>query len=236
MFHPVGSRPPSVYWRRRFVLLASVIAVLALLAITVKVLVSNGPGGAPAAGGTPGTSTRTSQGPHPSAPTTRSSSSRHSTSAGPANSTTRSTSASSPNDPPSSSASGPAQPCAPANLALAALTNKAQYKVGEQLTLSIRVTNKGKSACVVDLGDPQVLLKVYNGESRVWGSHDCQVTPGKVERTLMARQAVKVSIVWSGLSARPNCAGPRQRVGAGSYTLEAFLAGHRATVAQFAIK
>lgn len=236
MFHPVGSRPPSVYWRRRFVLLASVIAVLALLAITVKVLVSDGSGGSPAAGGTPGTSTRTSPKPHPSPPTTGSSSSRHTTPADPANSTHPKSSASSPSDPASSSSTDPARPCAPANLALAAVTNKAQYKVGEQLTLSIRVTNKGSAACVVDLGDPQVLLKVYNGESRVWGSHDCEVTPGKVERTLMARQAVKVSIVWSGLSARPNCAGARQRVGAGSYTLEAFLSGHRGTVAQFAIK
>jgi hypothetical protein len=98
------------------------------------------------------------------------------------------------------------------------------------------VTNKSSSPCVVDLADPQIVLRVYNGESRVWGSHDCQVTPGTNDRTLMAGAAVKVSIIWSGLSSQPNCAGTRQRVGAGTYTLYASLAGHEGKSADFTIK
>ena len=40
-----------------------------------------------------------------------------------------------------------------------------------------------------DLADPQVVLRVYNGESRVWGSHDCKIQPGTDDRTLMAGAA-----------------------------------------------
>jgi hypothetical protein len=54
-------------------------------------------------------------------------------------------------------------------------------------------------------------------------------------RTLAVNQPVRVSIIWSGLSSQPNCAGTRQRVGAGSYTLYALLAGHVGTAAQFTI-
>jgi hypothetical protein len=80
-----------------------------------------------------------------------------------------------------------------------------------------------------------VELRVYNGESRVWGSHDCEIQPGTAQRTLEPGQVVRVSIVWSGLSSQPQCAGTRQRVGAGTYTLYALLSGRTGTAAQFVI-
>ena len=102
--------------------------------------------------------------------------------------------------------------------------------------LSIVVKNTSATACVQDLADPQVVLRVYNGESRVWGSHDCKIEPGTNDQTLMPDRAVRVSIVWSGLSSQPgNCAN-RQQVGAGTYTLYASLAGREGTAAQFAIR
>ena len=101
--------------------------------------------------------------------------------------------------------------------------------------LMLQVTNPGTKPCVQDLSDQQIELRVYNGESRVWGSHDCQIEPGTADRTLTAGQSVRVSIVWSGLSSQPECAGTRQRVGAGTYTLYASLAGREGASAQFAI-
>ena len=41
--------------------------------------------------------------------------------------------------------------------------------------LQLQVTNTGAQPCVQDLADKQVELRVYNGESRVWGSHDCKI-------------------------------------------------------------
>lgn len=122
-----------------------------------------------------------------------------------------------------------------ASLGLAAGSDQTKYSVGDQPELSILVTNKGTDPCVQDLADAQIVLRVYNGESRVWGSHDCKIEPGTDDRTLMGGSTVRVSIVWSGLSSQPKCAGTRQRVGVGTYTLFASLAGREGKAAQFTI-
>jgi hypothetical protein len=226
MFHPVGSQPPSVYWRRRFVLLASLVAVVVLIVLTARVVLSDDPGTSSAAGtggpssqsvpsSTPSGSPSTSKKP---SPTTSSSQTKASTSP-PATKTT----------------TPPPKSCPSSSLTLAAVTNHPKYSVGDQPEVSIQVTNKGTVSCIVDLADPQIVMRVYNGESRVWGSHDCKIEPGVDNRTLMAGTSVRVSIVWSGLSSQPKCAGSRERVGAGTYTLYASLAGHEAKAAQFTI-
>jgi hypothetical protein len=126
-------------------------------------------------------------------------------------------------------------PCSVASLGLVAATDKRTYVIGEQPVLSILVTNNMAGPCVQDLGDPQIVLRVYNGESRVWGSHDCKIVPGTDERTLAGRSTVRISVAWTGLSSQPRCAGTRQRVGAGTYTVYASLAGREAKAAQFTI-
>jgi hypothetical protein len=101
--------------------------------------------------------------------------------------------------------------------------------------LGLLVTDIGRSPCVQDFSDRQVLLRVYNGESRVWGSHDCSVQPGSQLRTLAVGRPVRVEVAWSGLSSQPGCGGARQRVGAGTYTLYASLSGHDGTAASFTL-
>ena len=49
MFHPVGSQPPSVYWRRRWRSLGTLLILLVLLVVTARVLLG-GDGAAGAAG------------------------------------------------------------------------------------------------------------------------------------------------------------------------------------------
>src|SRR5882757_9289352 len=71
-----------------------------------------------------------------------------------------------------------AVPCVPSVLSIAAQTQAKRYQVGQQPELEIQVTNTGQAPCVANLSDSQIELLVYNGESRVWGSHDCQVQPG----------------------------------------------------------
>jgi hypothetical protein len=121
-------------------------------------------------------------------------------------------------------------------LSLAAASDHPSYSVGASPVLSIVVQNTSSDACVQDLADPQVVLRVYNGESRVWGSHDCKIEPGTDDRTLMPGSAVRVSIVWSGLSSQPNNCANRQQVGAGTYTLYASLSGREGKAAQFTIR
>jgi hypothetical protein len=120
-------------------------------------------------------------------------------------------------------------------LAITAVVGQSTYHVGEQPLLELQVINTGSVPCVQDLADKQIELGVYNGESRVWGSHDCQIQPGTNPRMLAVNQPVRVAITWTGLTSQPNCAGTRQRVGAGTYTLYAVLSGHTGKAAQFTI-
>ena len=231
MLFPVGPQPPSVYWRRRLFFVAGAVLVVLLLVLTTRALLSSdgskpqaaagatsgGPSGVPAS--TPaGSSTTPSTTP----------SGRGSTAA---SSTT--TPLTSPAGHTSSLAPPPA--CAPSSLRLAAVVAKPGYAVGAQPVLGLQVTNTGPAACVQDVADSQIELRVYNGASRVWGSHDCQIQPGQAPRTFNPGQPAVFTITWSGLTSQPNCAGTRQRVGIGTYTLYASLAGHQATAAQFTI-
>ncbi|MDT4936725.1 MAG: hypothetical protein QOG80_396 [Pseudonocardiales bacterium] len=219
MFHPVGSQPPSVYWRRRFALLASLVV---LIALTVYVLRPGGGGNGKQHTAADRTTVHLT--PTQTPPTS------HATT--PASSTSSSTAIRSPQG--SSGSPTPTQ-CGASQLKIAAAVAKPSYPVGQQPVVMMQVTNTGRTSCVQDLADSQVELRVYNGESRVWGSHDCQVEPGTAPNTLMAGQSVRVTITWSGLSSQPKCAGTRQRVGAGTYTLYALLAGHEGTAATFSI-
>jgi hypothetical protein len=221
MFHPVGPQPPAVYWRRRLIVFGSVVVLLVLLVMTVKVITSGGEGSAGAQGTRPTTPHPTTTANSPTPPPTTSSAAT-------------STSASS-SPPQSESSSTPPPACVAKNLAVSAVTGRPGYKVGEQPLLQLQVANTGPTPCVQDLADKQVELRVYNGESRVWGSHDCKVQPGTAVRTLAPDTPVRVAITWSGLSSRPGCKGTRQRVGAGTYTLYALLSGKTGKATQFTI-
>jgi hypothetical protein len=120
-------------------------------------------------------------------------------------------------------------------LTIAAATTAPSYKVGQDPTLILEVTNNGPGECTQNLADSQVELRVYNGAARVWGSHDCQIEPGTDVKTLVVATTVGVQVVWSGLSSQPKCAGTRQRVGAGTYTLYAFLSGAQGVAARFTL-
>lgn len=135
----------------------------------------------------------------------------------------------------STSTSAAAVGCLTTQLAIKAAAKAPKYKIGQQPVLILQVTNKGPGNCVQDLADSQIELRVYNGAARVWGSHDCQIVPGTAVQTLVAGSTVGVQETWSGLSSQPGCAGTRQRVGAGTYTVYALLSGTQGTPGQFSI-
>jgi hypothetical protein len=239
MFQPVGPQQPSVYWRRRLMLLGSLALLVVLFAVTVKTVAGGGGGSANASPRTnPPDSSPAAPASHPSTSSTvqtrhTSPSSSSGSSGSLSGSSPRSSSGASSTGS-SSSAAAPAT-CDPTNLAIAAVAAQTSYHVGDQPVLELQVTNPGPQPCAQDLADKQVELKVYNGASRVWGSHDCQVQPGTNMRTLAVNTPVRVAITWSGLSSQPNCAGTRQRVGPGTYTLYATLSGHTGKAAQFTV-
>ncbi len=235
MFHPVGSQPPSVYWRRRIILLGSVVLLVVLIVLTVNAM-NSGTGGSANADGSSPTSTSSAFTPTPS---TASGSVSGSASLSVSVSAKPSTPSKSSGTPTKSTARSTLAPpparCVSSNLQLRAVAAKTSYRVGDTPTLQLQVTNTGPRACVQDLADKQVELRVYNGESRVWGSHDCKIVPGTADRILTPQVSVLVSIKWSGLTSQPGCKGTRQRVGAGTYTLYALLSGRTGHASQFDI-
>jgi hypothetical protein len=231
MFHPVGSQPPSVYWRRRFILIASVVLLIVLLAVTIKVA-TGGSGGSPTAAGTTGR-TKTATPPTSTAPAhPRTTASRSTPPAKHSSSVSAPATKSG-----SRTSSPPAAPvaCTSNDLSVLAVVAQSSYKVGDEPMVEMQVTNTGASPCIENLSDKEIVLKVYNGESRVWGSHDCKVEPGNNEQTLAVNAPVRVSITWTGLASKPGECNNRQRVGAGTYTLYATLAGKTGHAAQFSI-
>jgi hypothetical protein len=227
MLHPVGSHTSSVYWRRRLLLLGCLALIVVLIVLTLRAVLGGGDAGGPAAAATPSTPTSATH----NGSTSASPSDTRSSASAPPNSAAGPTKT---GEASSSPAGGPVT-CPAKQLEIAAKVAKHSYSVGDQPVVMLQVTNAGPGPCVQDLADRQVVLEVYNGASRVWGSHDCKIEPGVHDRTLAVDQPVRVSIIWSGLSSQPHCAGTRQRVGAGTYTLYATLSGHRGTAAQFTI-
>jgi hypothetical protein len=133
----------------------------------------------------------------------------------------------------SSSAANTPKACQAAQLTVGAASDAASYPAGAKPKVAIVVTNRGPAPCVQDLADAQIELRVYNGSARVWGSHDCQVQPGVSASTLPVGQPIRRAVEWSGLTSRPGCAGVRTRVGAGTYTLYAYLAGQQGKTSKF---
>lgn len=226
MLRPVGSASPSVYWRRRLLLLASLALLIVLIVLSIRTVFSGGskpnaaaPSRSPAST-TPPPPTATAESSTPSGHRTPSSSNAGSSGAG---SSAR------------GSSSVAASKCLPSQLRVQAVVGKSHYRAGDQPELLLQVTNTGPAPCVQDVADSQIALSVYNGASRVWGSHDCKIEPGTDIRTFAVGKPAGFSVVWSGLTSQPGCAAPRQRVGAGTYTLYAALSGHRGTAAQFTI-
>lgn len=206
MFQPVGSLPPSIYWRRRLFVLG-VPAILLLL--TVYVVFFSGGGKSHSGASTPPGSTSHSV----------SSSTQHlpSTKSSATTSTTGSAA------------------CALSALQVQAATGKSSYKVGQQAALFLVVTNVGPHACNQDLADKQVELTVYTGDVRVWGSHDCQVQPGTSVQKLARNKPVRLEVAWSSKTSKPGCGGTRLQVQAGTYQLYATLAGKKSPPVTFTV-
>ncbi|MCW2540298.1 MAG: hypothetical protein JWN95_2023 [Frankiales bacterium] len=225
MLHPIGDLAPSVYWRRRIVLLA----VLILAIVSVAVVVTNGAGGG---NGVPSAGSETSTGANTGASTTPTPTAPATTSAA------ASTPVSSPATPPTPTRTSTApvipKACTAAALSIGAATNAKTYAIGAQPRLSLLVTNIGAVPCIEDLADPKIELRVFSGSARIWGSHDCLIQPGTSLQTLPVKKVIRRDIAWSGLSSQPGCVGVRQRVPAGTYQLTALLAGAPSKPATFA--
>jgi hypothetical protein len=240
VLQPVGPLPPQVYWRRRLVV-AGVVVVVLLLALAVC---SGGPAprGPGAGAALSGSATPTSTGAGTITPSPG-------TAGGPAQGQGPATSQTSGSGTPSGTApaggvpvsnppaaTAPPQPCPDSALTVVASTAKPAYRVGETPVLKLAVRNTGTVACVRDVGPRQQEMLLYAGSTRIWSSNDCYPDGGTDIRTLSPGESISSTVVWSGLSSQPGCAGTRTRVKAGSYDLFALVGGARSRPATLVLQ
>lgn len=205
--------PPSVYWRRRFVVLG-----LPLVVIVVLVLWLTNRGGhddaasavAPSGRPTSSASTHPAGATHPAAAT-------HSTApTTPAPSST----------PTHSAPPGGVPDCAPPALTVALTTGAASVPAGVSPSFTVTVTNTGNTQCVVDTGALHEQVVVTSGTDRVWSSKDC-APAGSPARTLLLAPGMKdaTQVAWNRVRSAAGCPAHLPAPKPGSYQATVSLAG-----------
>ena len=231
MLHPVGNLPAHVYWRRRlFFVVLPVIGI----ALIVWALLSSG-GGHPSPSNTATTTTKASSTPaRTTAPVTLDSGSIAVGTTAPTTTPATSPATTAAATTSSIGASGKGF-CAAQDLTVASGVAHPSFAVKSKPVLYMPVTNVGTTPCKLDIADEHAEWRVYSGDVRVWGSHDCAVRAGSTVITLTAQQTIRLSITWSGLTSLPGCKGTRLAVQAGTYRLYAYFNGQRSVATTFKI-
>lgn len=215
--------PAATYWRRRLVVLAIGLAVLAAAvwglseALRVQprpVQPGSGagarPSGSPGAGGSGQAGTargRTSQGPRAAgnSPGGRAGPGRHATVSAR----------------PSASASGfggfkPAF-CSWHSIVLSVSAAQASFGPGEQPGFSLNVVSTQPADCSFNVGPGHLALVIREGPTRIWSSADCVSGSPNLVAALRRGIPTVVSIGWDRHTSSPGCS-PARPVPAGDYT------------------
>ena len=217
VLHPVGPLPASVYWRRRALAFAAVVAVLLVLWAVLPGGGDDRPRDSAAAAGSP-SPTEPAAAPTSVDPSglTASAASGDPGRAGDGPATTAAPAPTTPSPTP-----GPVPPkaCTDSALRLTVAPARPAYVVGQAPVLRLQVRNVGTLSCIRDLGAALQEVLLYRGSQRLWSSNDCYPEGERDVEVLRPGVVYTFSVTWSGLSSQPRCAGTRTRVGAGSYTL-----------------
>jgi hypothetical protein len=247
VWEPVGPLPATVYWRRRWVAIASATAVIVLLAwgiaaaadppddpetarpssrvaVSAPQEASPPPAAPPLAAlplATPPATTQPSTGPRPGA---AGSTPPAPPTSEPATGTATSESLGLEQAPTTAPTSAPpAEPvqCTNEMIDVKAEVEGSDHRVGERMVLRLVVANSSKQPCVRDL-DPvrqEIVVWSADGSTRLWSSNDCSSAKGADPRTLAPGQPVAFAVRWAGRTSEPGCPAKRETVPAGEYRL-----------------
>jgi hypothetical protein len=211
VLHPVGHLPAAVYWRRRLLVLALVVAVLGGGTWLTVELFRGGEGSTAAADAAAEAASQ-----QPAAP--------------PAldlvlppvsgvRTPTPAPEVPAPEEPPPAPAPEPGGPCTDDMLALEVRT-PGSAPVGGKPTLELVAANASPVPCVRALDkELQEIVLLDGGGNRLWGSNDCFPESSDDVRTLQPGEAVAFPLVWGGLTSQPGCAGERTTPPPGEYVL-----------------
>ncbi|MDH6679793.1 archaellum component FlaG (FlaF/FlaG flagellin family) [Rhodococcus sp. LBL1] len=226
MLEPNGPLPPEIYWRRRAVALGVIVVVVVLVVWIIASLRGGDSPESAAAAATSELTESSTTSPPPSDSSTESGSGAAASGSG---SSATGTSASA-----TSTGAATAQ-CADQSLAIKATPDQPQYKIGDEPSFTIAITNIGTSKCERDLGSAmqQALVFSLDGNKRLWSNVDCYPNADPAVQVLEPGGQARFTVKWSGKTSEPGCAAPRNQVPPGAYTVIAQLGGLRSAPEPF---
>ncbi|MGK5110638.1 MULTISPECIES: MucR family transcriptional regulator [unclassified Geodermatophilus] len=225
MLHPVGPLPAGVYWRRRVLVLALVVAVLGG-GTWLVVAASTGSTAGSTAAAASAEPTEPAEPPAleqvvpslasvqtPTLPVTPEPAAPAPEPAGPV----------------------PGGPCGDDLIGLEVRT-PGSAPVGGKPTFELVVTNVSAVPCVrtLDKGLQEILLLDGAG-TRLWGSNDCFPEASSDTRTLAPGESVAFPLVWGGLISEPSCTADREPLAPGQYVVRGRLDTKVSPDAPFAV-
>jgi hypothetical protein len=120
---------------------------------------------------------------------------------------------------PTASAAAPGGPCTDEMLALS-VRAPGTVAVGSKPTLELVVRNAAQVPCVRELDKAlQEIVLLDAAGKRLWGSNDCFPEAGPDTRTLAPGATVSFPLIWGGLTSEPTCTAPRTPPSPGAYVL-----------------
>jgi hypothetical protein len=212
VLHPVGELPAAVYWRRRLMVLALLLAVLAGVGWLGFFLV-NRDDDASAAASAAATSSARSPARPPAlervVPSVASVSAPTPPEVLPAEAL--------PSAAPPAPAAG--DPCTDDMISLEVRTPPT-VAPGSKPTFELLVANVSAVPCVRVLDKGLQELQLFDSAgTRVWGSNDCFPEASADTRTLAPGEVVAFPVLWGGLTSEPSCSVARAAPAAGAYVL-----------------
>ena len=220
VLHPVGPEPPRTYWVRRILVLASVIAVVAVVAafLTTRsdsVAVSATPKPVVATEAPSPTPTAASTTPRPSASGASKASAAEKAAAAKKAAEAKAKAARS-SAKPAKPAAVPVPAC-PGDQLRATLTGKTRLKAGKSNKFEISLINGSGQTCRVAVTGESFELKIYSGTDRIWSSDDCTKAVRTITKNVKAERAVAWTMTWDGRRSRDNCKRRPEIPRAGTY-------------------
>lgn len=208
MLEPNGPLPPEIYWRRRAVAVGAIVVVVVLIVWIISSLTGAESSDSADAAQTSDITTTAAPSSSEDRPSESAASSATSTSAS------------------ATSTSGAASTqCSDQSLAIKATPDQPQYKIGDEPSFTVAITNIGTTKCERNLGSglQQALVYTLDGNKRLWSNIDCYPDAEPAVQVLEPGGQARFTVKWSGKTSDPGCNTTRNQVPPGAYTLVAQL-------------
>jgi hypothetical protein len=215
---------PMTYWRRRFLALASGLAVLALIAWAFSGALGVGGRAAASAGhGSSGHQSRPTggygNGTAPCVGVPQTSPSTPPGSAAPAAPTPDAT------QPPGPASSGATRACNPGDVVLSLFSSQGSYGRGQLPEFDVDVVSTAARTCAFNVGPRFLTLVITAGGKRIWSSADCVAGPGSLLTNLARGVPTVVPLSWDRETSAPGCRVTSRQVTPGSFAAAALDGG-----------